>query len=264
MTVEPLIFDALDVTLSGRTVLDGISATLRPGRITVILGPNGAGKSSLVKAAAALIEPVAGSVRLGSRDIATLDPRERARVIGYLPQDASVHWNVAASEIVMLGRVPHRTPFAGPGAADIDAVARAMTATGTTHLADRPVHELSGGERARVLLARVLAGEPRWLLADEPLASLDPAHQLDILDRLADVARRGAGVAIVLHDLLHAGRVADDVILLKEGRLLAEGPAAAVLTPDTLRTAFDLEVSVSQDAGGGLLCLAGGRRAPSG
>ena len=260
MTVEPLIFDALRVTLSGRTVLDGISATLRPGRITVILGPNGAGKSSLVKAAAALLKPAAGGIHLGARDVAALDPRERARMIGYLPQDASVHWNVAASEIVMLGRVPHRAPFAGPGAADIDAVARAMTATGTTHLADRPVHELSGGERARVLLARVLAGEPDWLLADEPLASLDPAHQLDILDRLAEVARRGAGVAIVLHDLLHAGRVADDVILLKEGRILAVGSAASVLTPDNLRAAFDIEVSVSSGEDGRLICLTGGRR----
>jgi iron complex transport system ATP-binding protein len=134
-----------------------------------------------------------------------------------------------------------------------------MVATETTHLADRPVNELSGGERARVLLARVLAGEPDWLLADEPLASLDPAHQLDILDRLQQVARSGAGVAIVLHDLLHAGRVADDVLLLKQGRVLASGDAATVLTPQNLRAAFEIEVSVDRDAQGRLLCVPIGR-----
>ena len=256
-----LIIQGVDVTLSGRRVLDDVSAVLRPGRVTAILGPNGAGKSTLIKAAAALVAPSLGVIRLGDRSVTALDPRERARTIGYLPQDASVHWNVAASEIVALGRAPHRAPFAGPSRHDLEAVLQAMAATETTHLADRPVNQLSGGERARVLLARVLAGEPDWLLADEPLASLDPAHQLDILDRLQQVARGGAGVAIVLHDLLHAGRVADDVLLLKQGRVLASGEAAAVLTPQNLRTAFEIEVSIDRDAQGRLLCVPIGRAA---
>jgi iron complex transport system ATP-binding protein len=256
-----LTIQGVDITLSGRRVLHDVSATLRPGRVTAILGPNGAGKSTLIKAAAALIVPTQGVIRLGDRSVTALDPRERARAIGYLPQDASVHWNVAASEIVALGRVPHRNPFAGPGQHDRDAVVQAMAATETTHLADRPVNELSGGERARVLLARVLAGEPDWLLADEPLTSLDPAHQLDILDRLQQVAQGGAGVAIVLHDLLHAGRVADDVLLLKNGRVLASGDATTVLTPENLRAAFEIEVSVERDAQGRLLCVPIGRSA---
>lgn len=254
-----LTIDDLGVVLSGRTVLEGISAVLRPGRVTAILGPNGAGKSTLIKCAAALIAPTSGAVRLGDRAVAALDPRERARAIGYLPQDASVHWNIAAAEVVALGRAPHRSPFAAPGPEDRAAVAHAMAATETTHLADRPVNHLSGGERARVLLARVLAGEPDWLLADEPLAGLDPRHQLDILDRLAEVARQGRGVAIVLHDLLHAGRVADDVVLLHRGRILAHGDATTVLTPDHLRTAFEIEVSVTRDHRGRLTCLPLGR-----
>lgn len=254
-----LIIDCLSVTLSGRRVLDQVGALLRPGRVTAILGPNGAGKSTLIKTAAALIVPAPGMVRLGDRNIAALDPRERARLIGYLPQNASVHWNVAASEVVALGRMPHRSPFAAPAQHDLEAVTQAMAATDTTHLADRPVNQLSGGERARVLLARVLAGEPDWLLADEPLAGLDPRHQLDILDRLQEVARQGRGVAIVLHDLLHAGRVADDVLLLKEGRVLAFGEARAVMTPDNLRAAFEIEVSVAQDAGDRLVCMPIGR-----
>lgn len=254
-----LSIHGLGVALSGRTVLDGVSAVLRPGRVTAILGPNGAGKSTLIKAAAALIAPTTGSVRLGDRDVAALAPRERARCIGYLPQDARVQWNITVADVVALGRAPHRAPFAGPDARDGEAVARAMVATETTHLADRPINELSGGERARVLLARVLAGEPDWLLADEPLAGLDPRHQLDILDRLGEVARQGRGIAIVLHDLLHAGRVADDVLLLHQGRVLASGEAGAVLTPENLRTAFEIEVSVQRDAQGRLTCLPLGR-----
>ena len=254
-----LSIHGLGVTLSGRTVLDGVSAVLRPGRVTAILGPNGAGKSTLIKAVAALIAPTTGSVRLGDRDVAALAPRERARSIGYLPQDARVQWNIAVSDVVALGRAPHRAPFAGPDARDADAIARAMAATETLHLADRPINELSGGERARALLARVLAGEPDWLLADEPLAGLDPRHQLDILDRLGDVARQGRGIAIVLHDLLHAGRVADDVLLLHQGKVLASGEAGAVLTPENLRIAFEIEVSVQRDAQGRLTCLPLGR-----
>ncbi|QNQ07864.1 ABC transporter ATP-binding protein [Sphingomonas alpina] len=236
-----LSVEALAVSLSGRLVLDDITATLRPGRITAILGPNGAGKSSLVKAAAALIPLARGAVRLDGRDVAVFDPRERARWIGYLPQDAVVHWNVTAADVVALGRLPHRTPYAAPSPQDFDAIMRAMAATETLHFAERPIQQLSGGERARVLLARVLAGEPRWLLADEPLASLDPAHQIDILDRLRDAANAGAGVAIVLHDLGLAARAADDVLLLKDGLMAGFGPVAEALTPDAIRMVFGVE-----------------------
>lgn len=254
-----LTLDGLGITLSGSAVLADVHATLRPGRVTAILGPNGAGKSTLLRAAAALIAPTTGSVRLGGRDVAALGSRERARRIGYLPQEASVHWNIAASEVVALGRAPHRAPFAASGADDYDAILQAMAATETTHLANRPVNHLSGGERARVLLARVLAGEPEWLLADEPLAGLDPRHQFDILDRLGDVAGQGRGVAIVLHDLFHAARVADDVLLFDRGRLLAGGSAAEVLTEANLRAAFGIDVRVERDAAGGLVCLPLGR-----
>jgi iron complex transport system ATP-binding protein len=232
----------LGVVLGRRQVLDAISALLVPGRITAILGPNGAGKSSLIKAMAGLVAPAAGTVTLAGRTVAGIEPRERARLIGYLPQDGTAAWNIRAAELVALGRLPHRAPFAGPAPHDFDAVMLAMAATETTHLGDRPVGELSGGERARVLLARVLAGEPRWLLADEPLASLDPAHQLDILDRLRSVADHGAGVVIVLHDLGHAASVADDVLLLKHGRVAAFGPVTEVLTEARVADVFEVKV----------------------
>ncbi|RIA43691.1 iron complex transport system ATP-binding protein [Hephaestia caeni] len=254
-----LTIDRLGVTLAGRAVLHDITATFRPGRVTAILGPNGAGKSTLVKAMAALVAIQSGAIRLGERDVAALDPRDRARRIGYLPQDAAIHWNVPARDVIALGRAQHHAPFAGLSEGDHAAIADAVAATATADLLNRPVNELSGGERARVLLARVLAGAPQWLLADEPLASLDPAHQIDILDRLRARAAAGAGVAIVLHDLVQAGRAADDVLLLKAGRVAAFGPAAQVLTPANLRAVFAIDVSVTADSAGRPLCIPIGR-----
>ena len=252
-----LIVDALRVKLGKRTVLHDVSAHLRPGRVTAILGPNGAGKSTLVKAAAALVGGSAGSVRIDTQDVATMDPRARARAIGYLPQDATVHWNIVARDVVSLGRLPHLGAHAAPSPDDHAAVDRAMHDTETAHLADRPVGELSGGERARVLLARVLAGEPRWLLADEPLASLDPSHQIDLLARLRAYAGGGAGVAIVLHDLVQAQRAADDALLIADGRIVAFGPVAEVMTADTLAQVFGVRVAPLDDGDRRLLVPVG-------
>ena len=249
----------LRVVLGARLVLDGVQAVLKPGRITAILGPNGAGKTTFLRALAALVTPETGRIELDGRNIAALPPRERARLIGYLPQDARAHWNMSVREVVTLGRAPFRSPFAALGEDDRVAIENAMEATETGRLSERGIDTLSGGERARVLLARVLAGEPAWLLTDEPLASLDPAHQCDMLDRLRDVASVGRGVAIVLHDLLLAGRVADDVIVLKEGTIIAAGTAAAVLMPATLHAAFGIQVAVSLDPGGRPICIPTGR-----
>ncbi|HEX8388888.1 MAG TPA: ABC transporter ATP-binding protein [Sphingomonas sp.] len=242
-----LTFDRLSVTLGRRPVLHGIDARLRPGRVTAILGPNGAGKSTLLKAAAALVGPASGAVLLGHDPVPTLDPRARARLVGYLPQDGQVHWNLRARDLVALGRSPHRSPYAAPTDADEAAIDRALAETDTTAFADRPIAELSGGERARVLLARVLAGEPAWLLADEPLAGLDPAHQVDLLDRLRAFAGRGGGVAIVLHDLVQAQRAADDALLLRDGRVAGFGPVADVLVPDRIAEAFGVRTVPLRD-----------------
>lgn len=245
-----LTFAAVAVTLGGRTVLHGIDAVLRAGRVTAILGPNGAGKSTLVKAAAALVAPSAGAVRLGDVDVARIDARRRARAIGYLPQDAVVHWNIAVREVVALGRMPHDT---GP-AANRAAIDRALAETDTAALADRAIADLSGGERARVLLARVLAGEPAWLLVDEPLASLDPAHQFDLLARLRAVAAAGAGVVMVLHDLAHAARIADDVLVLDAGRLVSRS-----LTREVIANVFGVAVAEVADADGTMRLVPTGR-----
>ena len=234
-----LTIDALSVRLGKRTVLDGVAATLEPGRVIALLGPNGAGKSTLLRVMLALI-PANGTVTLDGTSVAALPPRERARRLGYLPQAGELAWNIPARSVIELGRAPHRSPFAALDRDDEAAIERAMALTDTAQFADRLTGELSGGERARVLLARVLAGEPDWLLADEPLASLDPAHQVDMLDRLRGFADSGRGVIVVLHELSHAARIADEVLLLKAGRLLAHGPAADVLRPETLSEAYGI------------------------
>ncbi|MEO5866923.1 MAG: ABC transporter ATP-binding protein [Sphingomonas sp.] len=244
-----LTVDRLAVTLGGRTVLRDVSARFEPGRVTAILGPNGAGKSTLVKAMAALTVPRSGMVCVGDDDVATLHPRERARRIGYLPQGATAAWNVPVADLVAIGRLPYRTPFAAASPADRAAIERAMMAADVADLAFRPIGELSGGERSRVFLARVLAGEPEWLLADEPLAALDPAHQIDMLDRLRDVARRGGGVVIVLHDLALAAQMADDALLLADGQVVAGGPVSSALTPDAIARVFGIRADWIEHGG---------------
>lgn len=244
-----LRFYDLSLVLRGRTILDQVSGVLHPGEVTAILGPNGAGKSSLLFCLSGLRHPTAGEAHLGERRLQDLGHQERARAIGFLPQRAEVHWDITARALVSLGRLPHRGRW-GESEADRAAVAEAMEATDVSHLSERKALRLSGGEQARVLLARALAGQPAWLLADEPLASLDPAHQLDALQRLSDCARRGMGVVTVLHDLTHAARIADQVILMREGGILAAGPAAEVLTPELIEAAFGIRVHIGADGGG--------------
>lgn len=250
-----LTFEHISVNLGRRAVLSDVWATLAPGRVAVVLGANGAGKTTLLRTAAALVKPAAGKMLLDGEDVIAMSPRDRAIAIGYLPQGGVAHWNIPARDLVALGRLPHRSSIAEDSAA----VDEALALTDTEALAYRPVGELSGGERARVLLARALAGRPRWLLADEPLASLDPLHQFETLALLRDVATRGVGVVLVLHDLNQAVRVADDILLLADGKLLAAGDPAQVLNPAMLRIAYSIKVDIVATGQGGPLIVPTGR-----
>lgn len=222
-----LAAENLTVRLGGVEALKGVSVSLEPGKITAICGPNGAGKSTLLSCLAGLLVPAAGRVRLGEELLDTIHPRQRAKHIGYLPQDAEIAWDVSVRSLVALGRLPHRDKGE-------DAIAAALETCALTGLASRPVSQLSGGEKARALLGRVLAGQPDWILADEPLAALDLAHQLALLTRLRDAAQGGVGTVLVLHDLALAMNHADHVLVLDKGKIAASGLPEQALDEATI------------------------------
>jgi iron complex transport system ATP-binding protein len=244
-----LQFDNLSLTLRGRPILQSVSGHLQKGKVTVILGANGAGKSSLLSCLSGLRTAEHGTVRLGAQLLSDIPAQQRARHIGLLPQKADIHWEMNVRALVALGRLPHHRRWS-TSAADDAAIAKAMAQTDCAQFAERKALRLSGGEQARVLLARVLAGEPDWVLADEPLANLDPLHQMDAITCLKNVARGGAGVVLVLHDLTQAARAADHIIILKQGRVQAAGTATQVLTATHLADAFGILVHIGHDKDG--------------
>ncbi len=235
-----MTLSAQEVALDGR--LAGVTATLDTGAITAICGPNGAGKSTLLSVLAGLLMPDSGTVELDGMALASLHPRARAKRMGYLPQEPVIAWDVAVRRLVALGRLPHRDR----GDVQIDA---AMKALDLTEFAGHPVSRLSGGERARVLLARVLSGEPDWILADEPLAALDLGHRLGLLRHLRREADKGRGVVLVLHDLSLAMNHADRVLVLDEGRLAADGPAADALAAKVIERVWSVSTRWIGDPG---------------
>jgi len=245
--------DGIGHRLGGAAVLAGVGFRAAPGELVGLIGPNGAGKSTLLRILAGLLAPDAGTVRYDGRAASDIGRADLARRLAYLAQATPVHWPLTVAALVALGRLPHARPFGAADAAartaDRAAVERALAATGLLHLRDRAVDTLSGGERVRALLARALAVEAAVLLADEPVAALDPFHQLAVLDLLRATARAGAAVVAVLHDLGHAARWCDRVVLLHRGRVAAEGPPAAVLTPDILAACYGVRVHVGELAG---------------
>lgn len=239
-----LEIDNLSVELGGRRVVEGISAAFASGELVGIIGPNGAGKSTLVRAMLGLLPACAGSVQLDGREVPQWPPREMAKRLAYLPQGQTLHWPLTVERLVALGRLPHLAPLSRIGPEDRAAVAEAMARADVGHLAGRIATELSGGERARVMLARALAVGAAGLVVDEPLASLDPGHQIDVMELLAREARGGALVITVLHDLTMAARHCDRLLLMDCGRLVAAGSPREVLTADRLREVYGISAMV--------------------
>jgi iron complex transport system ATP-binding protein len=230
----------LRVRLGSRQVLSDLDFVAHTGELTAVIGPNGAGKSTLLRVLAGLLRPTAGAVELAGRALAEWQPTALARSLAYLPQERTVHWALNARAVVALGRLPHRSVGAGESAADRAAIEVALAAMDVVELADRPVLELSGGERARVLLARALAQQPSALLADEPAAGLDPAHQLALFRHFATLAAAGRTVIVALHDLSLAARFCHRIILVHAGRSIAAGLPQEVLTEEHLAVAYGI------------------------
>jgi iron complex transport system ATP-binding protein len=229
-------------------VLHGIDLDITPGKITVIVGANAGGKSTLLRALARLLPLRAGDVRFDGTGLHRIAPKRLARRLGFLPQTPIAPEGITVLDLVSRGRHPHQGLFARWSAADAAAVAHALDVTDTATLADRDLAQLSGGQRQRVWLAMALAQETDILLLDEPTTFLDINHQIEVLDVLADLnRRRGTSVVMVLHDLNLAARYADVLVAMKAGRIHAEGPPEAVLTPATIRALFGLGSTILPD-----------------
>ncbi len=251
------LLHAEHVSLSyGETkVLRSVSMQLQRGEVLGLIGPNGAGKTTLLRILAALQLADKGEVFWQGQSLMNIPLKQRAHHIGYLAQGAPAHWPLRVEKVVALGRLPHQQPWQRLSSEDKDVIESAIDQTDIGHLRQRIITTLSGGERMRVLLARLFASQPQLVLADEPVAALDPYHQLHIMELLHEHAHntrpntpQGA-VIVVLHDLNLAARFCDRLLLLKQGKLVAEGKPADVLNPQRLNEAYGIEAKYFEDNG---------------
>ncbi|MFJ6725121.1 MULTISPECIES: ABC transporter ATP-binding protein [unclassified Streptomyces] len=229
----------------GRTVLADLSLEIAPGRITALVGPNACGKSTLLKSLARLLPVAAGTVLLDGRDIHALPTREVARRLGILPQSPIAPESITVGDLVWRGRHPHQRFGSRRSAADDLVIAQALEATGTAALLDRPVDQLSGGQRQRVWIALALAQETPTLLLDEPTTYLDIAHQIEVMDLLADLNEQtGKTIVLVSHDLNQAALYASTIVAMRDGRIVRQGTPHEVLTERTVAEVFGLDCLV--------------------
>ena len=240
----------LVVRVGGKTILDDCSLELKPGELVGVIGPNGAGKSTLVAALAGVRRLSGGAVLLDDKALASLPARERAQRIAYLPQLSEVNWPITVERLAELGRLPHLELRVRLNEIDHAAVMHALEVTDLLALRARMVDTLSGGERARALLARALATQSAYVIADEPAAHLDPRYQRTVFSCLRDVARAGTGVIVVLHDLSLALQFCTRLVLMHRGRILGDGLPSDVIDAQNTHDAFGLKPLRLQTAAG--------------
>ncbi|OYW45900.1 MAG: hypothetical protein B7Z08_04890 [Sphingomonadales bacterium 32-68-7] len=240
-----LAADRVTVRRGGKAIVDAVSLALEGGQFVALIGPNGAGKSTLLSALAGLLAPESGTVSLDGVPLARIERRALARSRAYLPQGPRAEWPVSVERLVALGLTPRLPAFGGLPDAMRKRVAEVLAQVDLAAHRDQPVTTLSGGELARAMLARALVGDPAVLLADEPLAGLDPRHALGSVARLRGLADQGKLVVAAIHELPLAARYATHVAALHQGRLVAFGPTARTLTAALLRSVFDVDARVA-------------------
>ncbi len=244
-----LAAENIHVTLNDNDILKGVSLSVQKGKIIGLIGPNGAGKSTLMRAMLGLTDIRSGQILLDDTSLSDWSLKERAKKISYAAQGAPVHWPLDVDHIISLGRIPHLDPWQRVSADDRKRIRSAMVKTDTLHLSGRLTTTLSGGERACVMLARAIVSEADYLCADEPTASLDPYHQLQVMDILRGLAQDGHGVLIVLHDLSLAQRYCDELALMDQGRIVDRGAAEQVLSEENLDRIYRIRASRWQENG---------------
>ncbi len=244
-----MIIEGRDLTIGypDHIVGSGLNVALETGEVLALLGPNGGGKTTLLKTLLGLLKPKAGMVRLGDRPLDEYQIAERARVIAYVPQVHVGTFAFTVETVVLMGRSAHGNLFSRPSAHDRDVAQAALERFGISRLSARPYTEISGGERQLVLLARALAQEPRFIVLDEPTASLDFGNQGKVMREIKALAASGHGVLFTTHDPNHALRAADRAFLLRDGTALAEGPVASVLERERLEALYQAPVEQLTD-----------------
>lgn len=250
---EPgLVLEGITAGYTGPPVVRDIGLHVRGGEVVGLVGPNGSGKTTVVRVASRALRPSEGRVLVRGQDPYRLGAREAARLVAVVPQDLSPAFSFTALEVVLMGRMPHLPAWGGGGPEDWERARSAMRATQVQHLADRPIEELSGGERRRVVLAQALAQDAPVLLLDEPTAHLDVRHVLDVLDIVRGLAtREGTAVLAILHDLNLAASACDRLVVLHDGGVVADGAPESVVTPGLLRSVYGVEAEVDMDGATG-------------
>lgn len=248
--MSTLRLEGVSLARAGRVVLDAVDVRFAPGRLTAIIGPNGAGKSTLLQVAAGLLKPDAGAAFLDDRDVAAFSRPALAQRRAYLPQRANVDWPISVERVVALGLLPQLPALGGLPPELASAIDAALAECDVADLRHREATSLSGGELARVMLARAIVGDPDLLIIDEPTADLDPRHGIDALRRLRARADAGRTVLVAIHDLDLAVRFADDVVAVRDGAIRVAGPVSEVITEAMLADLYDVRVRVMRDADG--------------
>jgi len=239
----------LSVSRQKRTIIDGVTFSVGEGEFIGLIGPNGAGKSTLLRAILAQL-PYEGSVTLNGQESSQLKIVKRAQFLSYIAQDREISWNMRVEAVVQLGRLACLPQFSGLGVQDQQQVNSAIEALEIGYLRDKPARELSGGEQARVLIARAIAQDTPMMLADEPVAGLDPAHQLGLMQIFRELSARGRSIICTLHDLGLAARWCTRLLLLKDGCLVADGAPADILREEVIRDLYGVEVYRTQTPDG--------------
>lgn len=249
MSTQQTVLDAKDLVVAydGKVVVHGVDLALPEGSFTVILGANASGKSTVLRSLARVLKPQSGQVLFDGRALHDYGTKELARKLGLLPQDAIAPEGMRVADLVSRGRYPHHSALQRWSAADDDATREALEATNTADLAERYVDQLSGGQRQRVWIALLLAQQTPVMLLDEPTTFLDIAHQYELLDLLQSLHGQGKTVIAVLHDLNQAARYADNLVLMKQGRVVATGTPEDLLTEDRVRDIFGIEARIIPD-----------------
>lgn len=235
------------VRLGKAEVVHGADLSVKPGRLSVLLGPNGAGKTTLLRACLGIQPLFGGWSELDGRAINTMSPRERARLVAYLPQTRPLAWPAPVEDIVALGRFAYGTTVGRLSHGDQEAVERALASCSLSALRERPATRLSGGETARMHCARAFAAEAPLLVADEPVTGLDPRYRFEIMDLIRRFVDQGGGALIVLHDVVLAARYGDHLIWMQNGWTVAEGSPQETLTQDRLAESYGVEAAVRRD-----------------